>query len=116
MPRQGGVAWKVLEDHTEREYHLTPVGWVCETFRVYGAPTQKMKPPPDRVETWIEEMTTHPAVLSPRCSGANLGIRFRKTRDQSRIEPQVSSIQPGEAEKNRRIGRERWNVKRAKRS
>ncbi len=44
------------QDHTEREYHLTPVGWVSGTFRVYGASTQEIPPPPDRLETWIEEI------------------------------------------------------------
>jgi hypothetical protein len=44
------------QDHTEREYHLTPVGWVSGTFRVYRAANEEMEPPPDRVETWIEEI------------------------------------------------------------
>jgi hypothetical protein len=44
------------QDHTEREYHLTPGGWVSGTFRVYGASSSEVEPPPDRVETWIEEI------------------------------------------------------------
>ena len=44
------------QDHTEREYHLTPVGWVSGTFRVYGATSAEIPSPPDRVETWIEEV------------------------------------------------------------
>jgi hypothetical protein len=44
------------QDHTEREYHLTPVGWVSGTFRIYGAMSEEVPPPPDRIETWIEEV------------------------------------------------------------
>jgi hypothetical protein len=42
------------QDHTEREYHHT--SWLGELLGVYGAATEEMQPPPDRVETWIEEI------------------------------------------------------------
>jgi hypothetical protein len=44
------------EDRTEQEYHLTPNGWVAGSFFVYADKTEDGPVPPDRVETWIEEV------------------------------------------------------------
>lgn len=43
-------------DRTEREYHLTPNGWVSGSFYVYGTKTEHVSIPLDRVETCIEEI------------------------------------------------------------
>jgi hypothetical protein len=44
------------QDRTEREYHLTPIGWMAGNFWVYGTLTEEKSAPSDRVETWIEEI------------------------------------------------------------
>src|SRR5260370_2665440 len=44
------------QDRAEREYHLTPAGWIAGSLWVYGKVTEEKPIPSDRVETWIEEI------------------------------------------------------------
>jgi hypothetical protein len=80
------------QDHTEREYHLTPVGWVSGTFRVYGAATEEMKPPPDRVETWIEE-------IDDTSGGSSPAVFWRQIWESDSVSPETR------AELNRKFPR-----------
>jgi hypothetical protein len=43
-------------DRYEREYHLTPNGWVLGTFYFYGKAKEKVAPPSDRVLTIVKEV------------------------------------------------------------
>ena len=43
-------------DHTIDEYHLTPNGWITGTHYFFGDTDKQIPPPPDRVETWKQEL------------------------------------------------------------
>lgn len=43
-------------DRYEREYHLTPTGWVLGTFYFYSHAEESIAPPSDRVLTIIKEV------------------------------------------------------------
>ncbi len=43
-------------DRYEREYHLTPTGWLLGTFSFYGKADDAVARPPDAVLTMVKEV------------------------------------------------------------
>jgi len=69
-------------DRYEREYHLTPRGWVKGTFTHYGTVKEEIPAPSDRVFTRIEEVEDSFGFNSSEVSWRD-GWRSRKvTRQQ----------------------------------
>ncbi len=44
-------------DEHQIERHLTPNGWITGSEWLNGTQTRKIEPPPERIETWVEEIS-----------------------------------------------------------